>query len=105
MNGRHYAARTIGKTQCNSRSNRGLTMLKLLLLAAATLHAERDRPKMPAIDKPVMFNTPEADAILKAMQIFPADNPWNEDISQRPVAANSRQMIAAIGAGGRLAYN
>ena len=30
------------------------------------------------------------------MQIFPVTNPWNEDISRRPVLANSDAMIAQI---------
>ncbi len=74
-------------------------MSKLLLLAALACHAG------PVIDKPVMFNAPQADKILAALQVFPPDNPWNEDISKRPVAANSKQMIAGIGADKRLAYN
>src|SRR5690348_15798099 len=47
-------------------------------------HEGRVLPPMPEITKPVMFNTPEADAILAAMQIFPKDNAWNEDISKQP---------------------
>ena len=75
-----------------------------ILLVALPLMAD-DKPKMPAITKPVMFNTPEADRIVSAMQIFPADNPWNEDISKRPVRKNSTAMIATIGADKKLAYN
>lgn len=56
-------------------------------------------------NKPVMFNTPEADQILSSMQVFPKDNPWNEDISQRPLLKNSSEMIAGIGAAKTLAYN
>jgi hypothetical protein len=33
---------------------------------------------------------------------FPADNAWNSDISQRPVDANSDNLIASIGASTRL---
>lgn len=51
---------------------------------------------MPRFDKPLMFNTPDADAVLKHVQIFPADNPFNEDISRRPVAPNSDAMIATM---------
>jgi hypothetical protein len=32
------------------------------------------------------------------MQIFPADNPWNEDISNRPVHPSSAAIIRSIGA-------
>ena len=76
-----------------------------MLLAALALQADPAKPALPAFDKPVLFNTPEADKILAAMQIFPRDNAWNEDISGRPVAANSKAMIAGIGADKRLAYN
>ena len=31
-------------------------------------------------------------------QLFPADNPWNQDVSRWLVHANSRNIIAAIGA-------
>jgi hypothetical protein len=57
------------------------------------------------ITQPVMFNTPEADRILAELQIFPPDNPWNEDISNHPVASNSRNLIASVGADKSLAYN
>src|SRR5437868_4489876 len=40
-------------------------------------------PRLPKVTKPVLFNTPEADAILGALQVFPKNNPWNEDISKR----------------------
>ncbi len=64
-----------------------------------------DRPSMPSITKPVMFNTPEADRILAALQIFPPDNPWNEDISRLPVLKNSSAIIESIGPRKPLAYN
>jgi hypothetical protein len=65
----------------------------------------RQRPPIPEFTSPVMFNTPEADRILVAMQIFPPDNPWNEDISQRSVDRNSKKLIASVGAEKSLAYN
>jgi hypothetical protein len=69
------------------------------------LSSAGDRPAMPAVTQPVMFNTPEADRILAALQVFPPDNPWNEDISKLPVLKNSEEMIATIGPQKRLAYN
>src|ERR1700731_1232887 len=65
----------------------------------------RERPPMPRITRPVMFNTPEADRILSALQVFPPDNPWNEDISKRPVHPGSTSLIATVGADKGLAYN
>jgi hypothetical protein len=52
-----------------------------------------------------MFNTPEADRILAALQVFPPDNPWNEDISRRPIHPNSKRLVASVGEDKRLAYN
>jgi hypothetical protein len=66
---------------------------------------ERKRPEMPEIKKPVLFNSADADKVLEAMQVFPADNPWNEDISKLPVHPNSKKIIAAIGTDKKLAYN
>ena len=51
---------------------------------------------LPPINGPILFNTPEADAMISAMQIFPITSSWNEDISRRPVLANSNSMIAQI---------
>ena len=65
----------------------------------------RDLPAMPEIKKPELFNTPEADKILSALQVFPADNPWNEDISKLPVHPNSKNIIASAGAEKGLAIN
>src|SRR5262245_899406 len=79
--------------------------LSPLVLAVALTVPTADRPKMPEITRPVMFNTAEADKILAALQVFPADNPWNEDISKLGVHPNSKKMIAGIGADKKLAYN
>jgi hypothetical protein len=61
--------------------------------------------KMPPITKPILFNTPEADAICSALEIFPPDNPWNLVVDDWPVAPNSAQIIASIGADKPLRYN
>jgi hypothetical protein len=53
--------------------------------------------KMPKFDKPVLFDTPEADAILAALEVFPPDNPWNQDVSAWPLHPNSRNMVASVG--------
>jgi hypothetical protein len=73
-----------------------------LLLTAALAAAGADPP---AITRPILFNTPEADKVLAALQVFPPDNPWNEDISRLPLHPSSAKMIAGIGADKRLAYN
>src|ERR1700682_3828342 len=71
----------------------------LALRAEEKKHSSgRPLPEMPEIKKPALFNTPEADKILAAMQVFPPDSPWNEDVTKLPVHANSKKIIAKIGA-------
>lgn len=41
-------------------------------------------------------------ASIAGCQVFPADNPWNRDISKDPLHPNSATYVASIGAGGRL---
>ena len=67
--------------------------------------AERVRPKVPKITSPVTFGTPEADRILEAMQVFPPDNAWNQDISRLPVAKDSAALVASVGTDKNLGYN
>ena len=61
--------------------------------------------KMPAIAGPVMFDTPEADAILAALEVFPPDNPWNLVVAGWPLHPNSAAIVASIGAEKPLRYN
>ena len=76
--------------------------LLLLLAAALPLRAERINQEGrilgpdPVVAGPTLFNTPAADAIVAALQVLPVDNPWNEDISARPLLVNSAAMIAQI---------
>ena len=65
----------------------------------------RVRPPMPEIKAPVMFGSPQADRIVEAMQIYPPDNPWNEDISALPVHPNSAKMLAAMNPTRHLYFN
>jgi hypothetical protein len=53
--------------------------------------------KRPPIAHPVLFNTPEADALLAALEVFPADNPWNQLVTGWPVHPNSKAMVASVG--------
>ncbi len=78
----------------------------LLVLASAALAlAAASRPEMPKVATPLMFDTPEADAVLAALQVFPPDNWWNRDVSGLPVHVDSERMIASIGAEKPLEYN
>jgi hypothetical protein len=60
---------------------------------------------MPKIDKPMLFNTPEADAIVSVLEVFPPDNPWNLVIEDWPLHPNSKEIIESIGANKKLRYN
>jgi hypothetical protein len=76
-----------------------------LLISCSDGMRSQAQQAIPEIKQPVMFNTPEADRILSALQVFPRNNPWNEDISNRPVRANSKNIIDSVGAEKPLAYN
>ena len=77
-------------------------ILLFLFALAWVAHAERINHEgrilgpAPVVTAPTLFNTAAADAIVSAMQIMPRDNPWNEDISRRPLLSNSDAMIAQI---------
>ena len=89
------------------RKRHVVTLLAGALALAATgiSWAARVRPPLPKIAAPVMFGTPEADRILEAMQVFPPDNPWNQDVSGMPVAKDSAAIVGSIGADKNLGYN
>ncbi|OAI52258.1 hypothetical protein AYO44_16655 [Planctomycetaceae bacterium SCGC AG-212-F19] len=61
--------------------------------------------RMPKIDKPILFGTPEADAIVSALEIFPPDNPCNLVVEDWPVHPNSKNIIDSIGANKKFRYN
>jgi len=77
-----------------------LTILALVSLSAAERinHAGRNLGRLPVLTEPVLFNTPQADAILSAMQIMPLDSPWNENISGLPILPESPVILACIAA-------
>jgi hypothetical protein len=61
--------------------------------------------KMPAVTAPVLFDTPEADAICSALEVFPPDNPWNQAIEDWPLHPNSKAIVASVGADKPMRYN
>lgn len=82
---------------------RGLPILVLLcwlwsLRAERINHEGRILGPLPVITNSILFNTTNADNVLAAMQIFPVTNPWNEDISNRPLLTNSDAMMTQISA-------
>lgn len=75
----------------------------LLSLPQANLAHQKNAARH--FDKPVLFDSAEADSILAALQVFPPDNPWNQDVSQLSAASNSQAIIASIGADKPLDFN
>lgn len=68
----------------------------ILAIVSCSTGCSQPRPsrgEVPSIQTPVLFNTPEADKIIEALQIFPPTSPYNEDISTRPAAKNSDSII------------
>lgn len=61
--------------------------------------------RMPPITRPVLFCTPEADAILEALEIFPPESPWNQLVDEWPLHPLSDRIIASIGREKPLRYN
>src|SRR5688500_20313809 len=70
--------------------------LSSLARAERINHEGRILGPEPTVTAPTLFNAAAADAIVSAMQIMPRDNPWNEDISRRPVHPNSDAIIGQI---------
>jgi len=74
----------------------GLVLISVRAFAERINQEGRILGASPVVTSSILFNTPQADAIVSAMQIFPTTNAWNEDISRRPALANSDAMIAQI---------
>ncbi|MEP6664059.1 MAG: hypothetical protein ABJC04_10380, partial [Verrucomicrobiota bacterium] len=73
-----------------------------ILLVALTAPAERINQEgrilgsLLAVTNSVLFNTAQADAVVSSMQIYPLDNPWNEDISRALLLSNSTAMMSQV---------
>jgi hypothetical protein len=73
-----------------------ITLLFPLLAAERINHEGRILGPVPVVTNAILFNTAQADAVVSALQVYPRDNAWNEDISQRPVLVNSSNMLHLI---------
>jgi hypothetical protein len=118
---RNCSESIVGESIRSGRPATSAALAAAVLLAFACFDASADEPfrsdparlerirvakaKAPAINKPVMFNTPEADAICSAMEVFPADNPWNAVIEDWPLHPDSERMVESIGIDKPLRYN
>ena len=68
--------------------------------------ATSDRPgKGPVVKQPIPFNTPEADAVVAKLQVYPPDNFWNQAVDRWPLHTNSHEIVTRIGAGKPLRVN
>ncbi len=74
------------------------SLLFLFLLAALLLASAGCRTEDPGPDDPPGM----VDPLLVDFPVFPADNPWNADISAYPLHPDSAAFIRAIGADGEL---
>jgi len=61
--------------------------------------------RMPEITKPVLFCTPEADAILSAFEVLPPSHALNQVIEGWPLHPDSATIVASVGADKPLRYN
>lgn len=73
-----------------------------LWLAGSAVPAAAGRP-VPR--EPTLFNTPQADVICAALQVFPPDNAWNQNVADWPLHPGSDRIVASIGARKPLRYN
>jgi hypothetical protein len=60
---------------------------------------------MPKVDRVIPFDTPEADKVLAALEVFPPDNPWNIPVDEWPLHPRSKQIVTGVGADKPLRYN
>lgn len=57
----------------------------------------RAQDRLPRIDRPIPFDTPEADAICSAIDLLPRDHALRTRVDDWPVHPDSRAIIASVG--------
>ncbi len=72
----------------------------MLLIMALPIHSAAPQQANQHSFLPMVIKA-AAGPMIAGCQVFPADNPWNRDISQDGVDANSAAYIASINASGR----
>jgi len=60
---------------------------------------------MPRVTAPTLFDTPDADAVLSALEVLPPDNPFNLVVEDWPLHPASKQIVGSIGPDKPLRYN
>jgi hypothetical protein len=73
--------------------SRGRCLIAILIVTSAITAIRL----AAAPDKPATQIDPGPGASLKGHQLFPADEPWNKDITKEPVDPNSDALVASIG--------
>lgn len=86
------------------------TLAARLMVSAA--HGQEPRDSEPPsrrspleIKRPILGHSPDADAVLAQLQVFPRDNAWNADISRWPRHPDSDRLVASVGVDKPLRYN
>lgn len=75
----------------------GITDSDLMQIPPALTGAQSPVPKTTPPPVVQDAQTASQTPAIAGCQVFPADNPWNQDISKLPVSANSTAYIASIG--------
>src|SRR6266550_2008792 len=81
-------------------TRRGLSVVTAAVaLVAAAVSIAATGQSFSDLSRPVLFDTPEADAILAGLPVFPRDNPWNQDISSLPGHGEGDALSAGVRSG------
>ena len=84
---------------CSTGGSRGGGAAQPSAASPVTSGATTPAPAAPAAPTTSASGTSSpSNTSLAGLQVFPADNPWNTDISTYPVHPNSTNFIASIGA-------
>ena len=79
-------------------------VLAAVALAGVALASPMEQARL-SIEAPLLFDTPAADRVLEALQVFPKDDPWHHDIRAWPRHPRSDAIVRGIGAAAPLGYN
>lgn len=99
----HFTSGSIAIAQTQSSSSRAdLTRADLnerrpSQALDATTQSRSDQDEEVSISRPTLFFSPDADALLRKLSIFPADNPFNVAVDDWPVHPNSEQIVESVG--------
>jgi len=95
--------------RANAQRLRQLTLFAMVVVAltpatgAVSSEGEKRleriyRAKIPPVTAPILFDTPDADAMLAALEGLPPDSAWYQVITDWPVHADPKRIVESIGA-------